>query len=258
LDALWLILTQFIFRVTLGTALAMAFTPARLVTSGFYRVHLWVLMGLNTFAALAAFSARNDPGGYWLLGLVIATATVCYFAAVVWLYEQRAIGVVLLLIVAGLSLACGGLGMTEQLSTASPTSAILLWGDLATSGLLMGAVLTAMFLGHWYLNTPTMQLGPLRRLIVLILVALVLRAVFSFTGWVLTPSDTLNLAWRSFLTLRWLAGIVGVLLLAVMTWQTLKIPNTQSATGILYAAVIIVFIGELTSQLLSVESPFPV
>jgi hypothetical protein len=36
-----------------------------------------------------------------------------------------------------------------------------------------------------------------------------------------------------------------------MAWQTLKIPNTQSATGILYVAVIAVFLGELTAQLLS-------
>ena len=42
-----------------------------------------------------------------------------------------------------------------------------------------------------------------------------------------------------------------------MTLGTLKIPNTQSATGILYAAVILAFIGELTSQLLTAEARFP-
>ena len=39
-----------------------------------------------------------------------------------------------------------------------------------------------------------------------------------------------------------------------MAWRTLEIPNTQSATGILYVAVIGVFIGELTGLLLSAES----
>jgi len=61
----------------------------------------------------------------------------------------------------------------------------------------------------------------------------------------------------AFIALRWLAGLIGVGALAVMTWQTLKIPNTQSATGILYVAVIGVFIGELTSQLLSAQASFP-
>jgi hypothetical protein len=39
---------------------------------------------------------------------------------------------------------------------------------------------------------------------------------------------------------------------------TLKVPNTQSATGILYAAVTLVFLGELTAQLLSRGLPVPV
>ena len=60
------------------------------------------------------------------------------------------------------------------------------------------------------------------------------------------------------MSLHWLAGIVGVGLLAGLTWQTLKIPNTQSATGILYAAVILAFIGELMSQLLSAATHYPV
>jgi hypothetical protein len=42
-----------------------------------------------------------------------------------------------------------------------------------------------------------------------------------------------------------------------MTWLTLKIPNTQSATGILYAAVILAFIGELTAQLMSDAASYP-
>jgi hypothetical protein len=42
-----------------------------------------------------------------------------------------------------------------------------------------------------------------------------------------------------------------------MAWRTLEVPNTQSATGILYVAVIGVFVGELAAALLSAESAFP-
>ena len=45
---LWHLLIQFVFRVTFGVALFMGITPARFVTSGFYRVHLWVLMGISS------------------------------------------------------------------------------------------------------------------------------------------------------------------------------------------------------------------
>jgi hypothetical protein len=60
-----------------------------------------------------------------------------------------------------------------------------------------------------------------------------------------------------FLVLRWTSGLLGALGLVVLAWQTLKIPNTQSATGILYVAVVFVFLGELTSQLLCAGSAFP-
>ena len=47
--------------------------------------------------------------------------------------------------------------------------------DIVVGGLLLGVILTAMFLGHWYLNTPTMDLLPLRRLMLLMFLAVALR-----------------------------------------------------------------------------------
>jgi hypothetical protein len=108
-----------------------------------------------------------------------------------------------------------------------------------------------------------MKLDPLYRLIGLIVIALVCRMVVSGSGaWLdgirLAAADSLSQQWLLFLTLRWLAGLVSPLGLAWMTWQTLKIPNTQSATGILYATVILSFIGELTAQLMSASAWYPV
>ena len=119
--------------------------------------------------------------------------------------------------------------------------------------------MAAMLLGHWYLNTPGMQLAPLRRLVLLIVVATVLRIAVSGTGvWLeLRHASEPETATLLFLALRWLAGLVAPLLLAYMTWKTLDIPNTQSATGILYVVVIVTFVGELTAQLISTESLYP-
>ncbi|NIL96508.1 MAG: hypothetical protein GTO53_03715, partial [Planctomycetales bacterium] len=115
-----------------------------------------------------------------------------------------------------------------------------------------------MFLGHWYLNTPTMQLAPLRKLLRLMVLAILLRAVFSGVGlaclWSSGSPDPFPI---TFLILRWLAGIAIPLLLAWMTSKTLDIPNTQSATGILYVAVIMTFTGELVARLLSTSSRYP-
>lgn len=253
------ILVDFLFRLTLGVAVAMGVTPSRLVTSGFFRVHLWVLMGVQTLAALALWSrpaaSSNASATSWQLGCAIAAAVVSYFGAVIWMYERRLVGKIAVWLVAILALA----------GCVLPLSPPIGWqvADRATSGLLLGFVTTAMLLGHWYLNTPTMKLQPLRQLVLLLGAAVLARALVSGSGtWLeyAARSASQNSAmqtWLLFLGLRWLAGIFGVLGLSWLTWQTLKIPNTQSATGILYAAVILAFIGELTSQLLSAEARYP-
>ena len=55
----------------------------------------------------------------------------------------------------------------------------------------------------------------------------------------------------------WISGIIGSLGLIYMTFLTLRVPNTQSATGILYAATIVVFIGELTARVLADNVLYP-
>ena len=52
-----LILTQFLFRLSFGLAMAMAVTSPKRVTSGYFRNHLYVLLGLNVLAALVAWQA---------------------------------------------------------------------------------------------------------------------------------------------------------------------------------------------------------
>jgi hypothetical protein len=58
------------------------------------------------------------------------------------------------------------------------------------------------------------------------------------------------------LSVRWLIGLVGPLVLGWMAWEAVRIRSTQSATGILYVVVILSFLGELTSQLLRVKTGF--
>jgi hypothetical protein len=116
-----------------------------------------------------------------------------------------------------------------------------------------------MLLGHWYLNSPSMQLAPLRRLLVAIGAAIVLQSVISAIGlaYEFHYASGVSSHFLLFVLLRWSFGLAGVAALTWMAWGTLKIPNTQSATGILYVAVIGVFVGELTAILLSAESAFP-
>lgn len=258
------LLIQFVFRVTWGVAFAMAITPSRLVTTGFYRVHLWVLMGFNTLASLCIYTQWDELAGKLpsvpaVMGLGIGLAVASYVGAVLWLYERTGAGRNVLILVS----ACGWLA--AALATPVPAAAGLATQLLAglnggTSGLVLGITLTAMFLGHWYLNHPSMELVPLRRLVLWMAGAVLLRMVLCGVGLTLhtLTSAPPNTVFWIFAVLRWLSGLVGALVMAWMTWQTLKIPNTQSATGILYAGVILTFIGELTSEFLSADTLYPI
>jgi hypothetical protein len=259
------LLVEFLFRLTFGVATAMGLLPAKWVTGGFFRVHLWVLLGVQTLAALATFSspaASEDAAlrsvAQFLLAVLAAVGS--YVGAVIWMYERRWLGKAAVWFVAACAL---GAMLAADLPVTDIPAAMQVAGQV-TSGLVLGLVTTAMLLGHWYLNTPTMKLEPLKWLIVLLVVAVIVRMGLCFVGAWLEASEHLAMTdmsprtWGLFLALRWLSGLVGVLVMAGMTWQTLKIPNTQSATGILYAGVILAFIGELTSLLLSAEAVYPV
>ena len=257
---MWQLLIQFIFRLTFGIALAMGVTPARWVKSGFYRVNLWILMGLNTFASLAIYTHSDtldsSLANVWLvLALAVLLAIFSYVGSVAWLYEKTDLGELLLYAITVSGLLAAALSTPWQ-ATTSGTGIVLAMLDLSSSGVLLGVTLSAMFLGHWYLNTPTMELLPLRRLVIFMAVAILVRTLVSGTGLLLQASDLDVVIWI-FVALRWLSGLLAALMLALMAWYTLRVPNTQSATGILYAGVILTFIGELTSQLLSVDTLYP-
>ena len=284
------LLALFLLRLTSGLALGMALVSPRQVTSGYFRNNLYVTLGMSALAALLNRAAA--PEAFWYATL----ATVASYAgSVCWLYERSDLGRVSLLIVALASLVgtfvllpsrTGGISHDAQFTARhSSTSAggettstadteaiqrkMQRLGDAAgflrlvvnvSSGLLLGLTMAAMLLGHWYLNSPTMELRPLRRLIAAMGAAVALQMVVSSCGlWgEFAAAQPLSTQWALFVILRWTFGLLGVAAMAWMAWQTLKIPNTQSATGILYVAVIGAFVGETMSLLLSAESLFPI
>lgn len=249
------ILTQFLLRLSFGLALGMAVTSPRQVTSGYYRNHLYVLLGLNVLASAVAFSAPTQ----FPVWPPLAAAILSYVGAVCWLYEKPRPGIAVLASIAVVTLVGAILAGRSLFTLTSPVEQALWLLDPLTGGLVLGVTIAAMFLGHWYLNSPTMKLGPLQRLVVLMIAVLVLRVLVVGTGLalLLAHSDWMSSDRVMLLALRWSAGLAGPLGLCFMTRATLKIPNTQSATGILYVAVIGTFIGELASLLLSVGSAYP-
>lgn len=116
--------------------------------------------------------------------------------------------------------------------------------------LSVGAVMTGMLLGHWYLVTPSLSVAPLARINLIFLGALVGQLVlalfnsFPWTGQTLAFSEE----WALIYWLRVLVGIVFPIVLAIATIQTCKLKAHMSSTGFLYVALGCVLAGQIISR----------
>jgi hypothetical protein len=242
------LLVDFLLRFGWGLAVGLVLTPAATVPSGFFRVNLLVVMGLATFAALVG---QATPTAAW--PLAAAAAVTAWAGSVAWFGERRRAGAGLCLATA--LLLAGGI-VVFHAAAASPVGGA---AAAVLSGLVSGLAVHAMLLGHWYLNAPGMRVDLLRRAIdaALIVWGVQLAATVAISaGGSMTAAARAAVSMptggtvAALVALRWLAGLVGLPILLVMARKTLDIPNTQSATGILYVACLAAILGELTAQLL--------
>lgn len=138
------------------------------------------------------------------------------------------------------------------------------------SALMLGSVLGAMITGHWYLVNHKLTIQPLRMASLLFLGATVLRTLFvlalmlyfSFSNELALAENARALMSFSgngiLFWARCLIGLLGPLVFAFMIYETVKLRSTQSATGMLYATVVLVFIGEAFSKFLWFFTGIPV
>lgn len=242
--------------------MALVLTPAALVPAGFFRVNMLVVLGLATFAALLC--GQSFPGLAWLLPA--AAAVTAWMASVAWYAERTRAGMVLCGVTAALLAAAttlvqfapgGATGGTEW-SVGNGASGWTGVGVALLSGLVTGLTVHAMLLGHWYLNAPGMRVDVLRRMIDVALVAWGVQLVVALAWVGLAGATNASVSGGpttlALVSLRWLAGLAGLPVLLWLSRKTLDIPNTQSATGILYVACLAAILGELTAQLLAVAA----
>lgn len=229
----------FCLQCACGISLILLTLSTTEVDAGFFRKRLYLIFGLAVCAAVIS------PAGRWLS---VGIAALSFADSALWLFGHLKSARLLLTVLAALtivSIVRHGSGWQEDATR-------------VCSALVVGVHLVAMLLGHEYLVWPGMALNPLKRLLILLLMIIALRGALSLVGTVnwwthpldfstdLTPHLTTGLVLA-----RLFAGIVGPLILGMMAWQTANIGSTQSATGILYAAVALTLFGELSAQLLS-------
>lgn len=135
------------------------------------------------------------------------------------------------------------------------------------AALVLGAGILAMMLGHWYLVTPKLSTTPLKRysgsyILLTVLTALELAMNYTlYVGWgneaITVPGQHLIHEEVMFVLFRFAWGILPPLGMAYWIWETVRMKSTQSATGILYAAMVCTMIGEGMGLYLTLASGVP-
>jgi hypothetical protein len=253
--------------LSLGSLLCLPLIGVREIGRGFFTLWAVVIGVLGAIAFLLI--APGAPGGAraavvagpgaariaLLLGICLALLAV-FWALLRFTSPAAATTALVLTALAGALV----LRQTALAPPAAPPGAeagetALRVVSLLVSALAVGAVTVAMVLGHWYLVQPKLALAPLRRLCDVFLGVLVARLAVSAWGFfaslraghhLLSEGDPVP--WEALiLSQRLLFGFGGSLILAVMIRKTVALRSTMSATGLLYIAILFVWVGEFLS-----------
>jgi len=132
---------------------------------------------------------------------------------------------------------------------------------------LIGSVTVGMLLGHWYLVRTRLDVSHLSTFAGFFGIAIAARAALLLVGLVgagarfpegLEPFLRLTAVDRGFFFWqRVFFGILGPAAFAYMVRETARLRSTQSATGILYMAMIFVVYGEFLARYLTVAGAGP-
>jgi hypothetical protein len=243
----------FCLRLACGLLASLLLLSPLEVNPRFFRTHFLTALGL---IALATVFLR-ELADRWLWLTLVAAMVASALASMAWMVEGtpgRRLWMVLTLPLVLLALGQAGYQVRDQ---GEPWW--ILGDDLSASALL-GTATTAMLIGHSYLLAPAMSLTPLYRLLGALAASTLGRIAVAVAGlwlWTGTAAGTrLNTEVMLWLGVRWGIGFLGPLVLCWLAWETTRIRSTQSATGILYVAVILCFLGELTSQLLLAQTGY--
>ena len=118
-----------------------------------------------------------------------------------------------------------------------------------TSSLFLGSTVYAMLLGHWYLVTPKLSTNPLKMAHYMIFCLFFFK--LAWTGLELFSTGHLPQTEAGYtfdmliLSMRFLWGYLGFVIMGIFSWKLVNMRSLQSATGMLYAMTFLVLIGEL-------------
>jgi hypothetical protein len=261
-----------------GGLFALAIPPFFNVERGFYKssASVYLAASLTTAIGLGLLALRGGasaagPGAasLWTASALwtLSSVAIAVYIYTLWtengLLRSRAyalgLGLGLVALIANMMLLMPA-GFGAVAGVAYALTAI-------TSALVLGLVSGAMLFGHWYLIDLDMPVDYLRTYVRLLGVVLIadlvalglaigLPAILGSLGATAAVHD-LFASHLGLLAVRLILGPIATIILVWMCWQTLKIPQTMAATGLLYIAVMSVLVGEMLGRFILFRTAIP-
>ncbi len=246
------------FLLAGGMFLVLFRVPYRKIGASYHRLVTyiclvgWVLALVNT--------RPGSPGGWIQFSLLILMAVgglLHVFSLHTGRESLRAgiyVGVWILVLFGFGSLGAWPPGRESiQYYSSAPT----LFLQFTLSGLILGSIVDAMICGHWYLVNTGLSLEPIRAISRTLWAALAAKGlvlcVILYLLHVASPPlfREIVVGMGSLFWVRVIASIPFGGLLNWMSWKALEVDNTQAATGILYATIVFIIIGEFFAYFLT-------
>lgn len=263
-------------HLAIGGLLPLLFISLDEIGTMFFRLISLLSAAFLLFALLAqpfdvqqqAASSMLAAGSSDLITGLLIFSMVTLAAGSIWLKRLRK-SYVWIALASGVAALFASAAAYPVATAATQSSFVVKALSFAGSAFLLGSVMTAMITGHWYLVNHRLTIQPLKIASLLFLAAAVLRVLFViglmsasvFSETMATPIAQNLLSFSGEGMIFWARvaiGLAGPLIFGIMIYETVKLRSTQSATGILYAAVVMVFIGEAFSKFLWYFTGIPV
>jgi hypothetical protein len=258
-------------QLAVGGLAALAVPPFGALERGFYKSSAAVYLAsaaiyLSGRIALVVRTGAPTAGRLFEIALwaAFAAATAIYLASL-WgdagRRRARAFAAALFLGLGALSVSA----TTYRVGPIASPATVLYPLAFVAGALSLGAVVTGMLLGHWYLIDLGLSIEPMRRLFRYVVTVLVVQlAVLGVTllAMALAPGATaaVTTLWRdhtALLAARFLLGPAAALGFGWMIHRTLQIPQTMAATGLFYIAILFVLVGEILGRLILFRTSLP-
>lgn len=261
------ILFQFAVLFSVGNLCLLLFLPPDHIGPKFFISQYWMIVGSLFLGCTVRFYELLMQGESIPLYVFLYTVLLFLVLALIYLTKKHSfkLAFFLLVLTNGLALISLYLHGVDLSRGRFSLEDITYFVQLFVSAFLLGAVFTAMMLCHWFFMFRKLPVKFLKRISHLLTTSLILKVfLIGVVIWVWKiyfPEDFTKLMSFDdkfmFLAVRFLIGLFFPLILAFGTEVTIKIPANHSAIGILYVAVIFIFMGEVLGQYLSLILSIP-